>query len=83
MVDKRRLRRTILSEQTLEWLEKKSDQNLLLMYLNNLNKLPKIKKQDLENKGYIAGSMHAGEIINLFLTKEGNALLNEIIETIY
>ena len=68
--------------ETLEWLEKLSDQNLLRQYLNKLGEMPACKRRGLESKGYIAGSNYVHASTNLYLTEKGKAFLKEIIEAI-
>jgi len=46
-------RKTKYNKETLDWLERKSDKNLLSHYKNNLEDLPSSKRQELTYKGYI------------------------------
>lgn len=71
------------NEETLDWLERVSDQNLLQQYLNKLGEMPACKRRGLESKGYIAGSNYVHALTNLYLTKKGKAFLKETIEPIY
>ena len=83
MIDGRRSRRSSYSEETLEWLEKSSDKNILQLYMNRICEMPASKKRELESKGYIAGSAHARGSTKLYITEKGITLLNEIIEPVY
>jgi hypothetical protein len=77
MKSRRRFRRSSHSEETLEWLERVSDQNILLHFFDILDQMPASKRRDLINKGYLVGSNYGG---NLSLTEKGQALLTEMIE---
>jgi hypothetical protein len=69
-------RKTKYNKETLDWLERKSDKNLLSHYKNNLEDLPSSKRQELTYKGYIGKNGFNGKFS---LTREGEDLLNEDI----
>jgi hypothetical protein len=66
--------------ETIEWLEKKSDKNLLEHFKYRLDKLPSNKKFELETKGYITRDGYTGK---LYLTSEGETLVDDPIEPPY
>lgn len=73
-------RKTKFNEETLDWLERKSDKNLLTHYKNNLEDLPSSKRQELTYKGYIG---KVGFNRRISLTREGEILLNEEVTPPY
>ncbi len=73
-------RKTKYNKETLDWLERKSDKNLLSHYKNNLEDLPSSKRQELTYKGYIGKTGFNGKFS---LTREGEELLNEDVAPPY
>ena len=67
-------------EDTLEWLELRSDTNLLRQYQNNLDDLPDSRKRDLLDKGYL---WRSNPDRKLHLTKKGRDLLENEEEPPY
>lgn len=70
----------VLRDETIEWLERKSDKNLLEQFKYRLDKLPSNKKFELETKGYITRDGYTGK---LYLTDEGEILVKDPIEPPY
>ncbi|NIU84224.1 MAG: hypothetical protein GWN64_12325 [Candidatus Thorarchaeota archaeon] len=70
----------VLRDETIEWLEKKSDKNLLEQFKYRLDKLPSNKKFELETKGYITRDGYTGK---LYLTDEGEILVKDPVEPPY
>jgi hypothetical protein len=66
-----------LSERVVNWLEKRSDKNLLIQFKNRLTDMPSGKRLDLKKKGYIDREKFHGVF---HLTEEGQKLLETEIE---